>query len=84
MDTRENNSFFGIYDGHRNAYAADYIQKHLRKKIAENAEFYEDREQAIKEGKFDIQKMLYFNIFCPGFLNIRCIFFPCLLNSLIF
>lgn len=51
IESKESLSFFGIYDGHRNSYSSKYLEKNLVKRIVESERFYEDRTEAIKQGK---------------------------------
>lgn len=43
------NSFFGIYDGHRNSYVSDYLQRNLHKMMLNHPDINEQPIKAIKE-----------------------------------
>jgi len=56
FETRSENSFFGIYDGHRNSYVSDFLQKNLHKMVLDHPELYIHPEKAIKETFYKIDQ----------------------------
>jgi len=49
FETHSENSFFGIYDGHRNSYVSDFLQKNLHKMLLNHQDLNNQPEKAIKE-----------------------------------
>jgi len=52
----ENTTFYGVYDGHRNSYTSEYLQKNLHNLIHDHPEFQRNPQQAIKEGIYKIDQ----------------------------
>jgi protein phosphatase 1L len=52
----ENTTFYGVYDGHRNSYTSEYLQKNLHNLIYENSDFAKNPQQAMKERIYKIDQ----------------------------
>ena len=48
-ETHSENSFFGIYDGHRNSYVSDFLQRNLHKMLLNHQDLEDQPEKAFKE-----------------------------------
>jgi hypothetical protein len=68
---KEKTSFFGVFDGHRNSYSSDFLQRNLAKAIVNHPSFYTKRSEAIKEGKHSNN---YFSILIKSFLSLNFCF----------
>ena len=61
LDAHSKTSFFGVFDGHRNSYASNFLQKNLHKCILNHSEFLEHPEIALKECILFLKTSSYFS-----------------------
>jgi len=62
IEMKEMTSFFGVFDGHRNSYVSEFLQKNLVKTIITHPQYYSNRSEAIKEVLFSIDQEVCRNL----------------------